>query len=250
MALFVLGVALVARPLNSPLETIAVHYLLVDPPAPERDDRRLGAAAPRPRADPRDARPRRARAAAGRSRCSRGRAWRCPLWLAVWYGVHLPLFYDWALRTRWPLNLEHGAADRSPASSSGGRCSPTRRSTLSTPSASPTSASRSSARRSSRSRYIFSARAFYGFYEEAPRLWGLSPSKDQNLGGILMNGEQLVVFFAALSYFLLQAAERGRGGAAGPGGPVRRAALVLLVALALPCPQARGRTATPPATRC
>ena len=51
---------------------------------------------------------------------------------------------------------------------------------------------------------IFSARAFYGFYEAAPRLWGLSPQKDQNLGGILMNGEQMAVFFAALSYFLLR----------------------------------------------
>ena len=51
---------------------------------------------------------------------------------------------------------------------------------------------------------IFSASAFYGFYEEAPRLWGLSAEKDQNLGGILMNGEQMAVFFAALSYFLLR----------------------------------------------
>ena len=52
--------------------------------------------------------------------------------------------------------------------------------------------------------YIFSARAFYAFYEHAPRLWGSLPTKDQNLGGILMNGEQLIVFFAALSYFLLR----------------------------------------------
>jgi putative membrane protein len=51
---------------------------------------------------------------------------------------------------------------------------------------------------------IFSANAFYDFYEQAPRLWGLSPDKDQNLGGILMNGEQMLVFFAALSYFLLR----------------------------------------------
>ena len=51
---------------------------------------------------------------------------------------------------------------------------------------------------------IFSARAFYGFYEAAPRLWGLSPQKDQNLGGILMNAEQMAVFFVAMSYFLLR----------------------------------------------
>ena len=30
-----------------------------------------------------------------------------PLWLAVWYGVHVPPFYDWALQDGWPLNLEH-----------------------------------------------------------------------------------------------------------------------------------------------
>src|SRR2546423_13223398 len=51
---------------------------------------------------------------------------------------------------------------------------------------------------------IFSTRAFYGFYEAAPRLWGFSATKDQNLGGILMNAEQMLVFFAALSYFLLR----------------------------------------------
>ena len=46
-----------------------------------------------------------------------------------------------------------------------------------------------------------------------PRLWGLSPAKDQNLGGILMNAEQTVVFLAALGYFLMrlldEEAERG-----------------------------------------
>src|SRR6185437_13724697 len=29
-------------------------------------------------------------------------------WLAVWYGTHVPAFYDWALRRGWPLDLEHG----------------------------------------------------------------------------------------------------------------------------------------------
>ena len=30
-----------------------------------------------------------------------------PFWLAVWYGVHLPVFYDFALRHPWLLNVEH-----------------------------------------------------------------------------------------------------------------------------------------------
>src|SRR5207245_5522275 len=48
--------------------------------------------------------------------------------------------------------------------------------------------------------FIFSSTPFYDFYEHAPRLWGLSPAKDQNLGGILMNAEQTVVFLSALAY--------------------------------------------------
>ncbi|HSX23200.1 MAG TPA: cytochrome c oxidase assembly protein, partial [Gaiellaceae bacterium] len=50
--------------------------------------------------------------------------------------------------------------------------------------------------------FIFSSRPFYSFYEHAPRLWGLSPTRDQNLGGILMNAEQTVVFLAAIGYFV------------------------------------------------
>ena len=43
-----------------------------------------------------------------------------------------------------------------------------------------------------------------GYTGYGERLWGLSAEKDQNLGGILMNGEQMIVFFAALSYFLMR----------------------------------------------
>lgn len=52
--------------------------------------------------------------------------------------------------------------------------------------------------------YIVSSQPFYGFYEPAPRLWGLSAIKDQNLAGILMNGEQTSIFFVALAYHLLR----------------------------------------------
>jgi cytochrome c oxidase assembly factor CtaG len=50
----------------------------------------------------------------------------------------------------------------------------------------------------------FSNSPFYDFYAAAPRLWGLSPEKDQNFGGILMNAEQSAVFLAAILYFLLR----------------------------------------------
>ena len=52
--------------------------------------------------------------------------------------------------------------------------------------------------------FIFSSTPFYDFYKHAPRLWGLSAAKDQNLGGILMNGEQTAVFLSALAYFLVR----------------------------------------------
>jgi cytochrome c oxidase assembly factor CtaG len=201
-ALFGLGVALVAVPLNSPLETIAVHYLLLvhllqnvmiadwAPPllvlgltpamraALARRGGRTLAALTRPR-------------------------FVLPFWLVVWYGVHLPTFYDYALRHPWLLNVEHalllGAGllfwwpvfSELPQHLS----SAVRLAYLGAAFAGSAFLSLA---------LIFSGNAFYGFYEAAPRLWGLSPEKDQNLGGILMNGEQLIVFFAALSYFLLR----------------------------------------------
>ena len=49
---------------------------------------------------------------------------------------------------------------------------------------------------------IFSSRPVYSFYETTPRLWGLSPVRDQNLGGILMNGEQTLVFLLAIGWYV------------------------------------------------
>jgi cytochrome c oxidase assembly factor CtaG len=200
--LFVLGAVLIATSLNSPLETIAVHYLLVvhllqnvmiadwAPPLLV-----LGLTPAM-----------RAAVAAGGGRTlavfTRPRV-ALPLWLAVWYGVHLPAFYDYALRHPLLLNLEHGAlifaglAFWWPVFSN----EPNRLSTAVRLAylgvAYAASAFLSLA-------LIFSSRAFYSFYEAAPRLWGLSPQKDQNLGGILMNAEQMAVFFVAMSYFLLR----------------------------------------------
>ena len=200
--LFGLGIALIAISLNSPLETIAIHYLLVihllqnvmvadwAPPLLV-----LGLT-PAMRAAV-AARGGHALAFATRPRVA------LPFWLAVWYGVHFPGFYDFALRHPWLLNVEHGLLILAglvfwwPVFAT----EPQRLSTavrlVYLGAAYAGSAFLSLA-------LIFSSSAFYGFYEEAPRLWGLSAEKDQNLGGILMNAEQMLVFFVALSYFLLR----------------------------------------------
>ncbi len=199
---FGLGVALVTISLNSPLETIAAHYLLVmhllqnvmvadwGPPLLV-----LGLTPAM-----RDA----VAARGGRPLAVMTRpVVALPFWLAVWYGVHLPVFYDWALRDTWPLNVEHGLLLLAglvfwwPVFSNEPHRVPTALRLAYLGAAYIGSAFLSLA-------FIFSVRVFYAFYEDAPRLWGITASKDQNLGGILMNGEQMLVFFAALSYFLLR----------------------------------------------
>jgi cytochrome c oxidase assembly factor CtaG len=44
----------------------------------------------------------------------------------------------------------------------------------------------------------------YGFYEAAPRIWGLSPLRDQQVAGILMSGAEAAVFFALFAYFFVR----------------------------------------------
>jgi hypothetical protein len=54
----------------------------------------------------------------------------------------------------------------------------------------------------------------YGFYVHAPRLWGISPLEDQQLGAIAMAVEQAVILFAACSvvfFRLLAEDEAGDG---------------------------------------
>jgi cytochrome c oxidase assembly factor CtaG len=60
--------------------------------------------------------------------------------------------------------------------------------------------------------YIFAGRPFYSFYEHAPRLWGLSPVRDQSLGGILMNGEQTLVFLLAIGWFVMRLLDEEHAG--------------------------------------
>jgi putative membrane protein len=44
-------------------------------------------------------------------------------------------------------------------------------------------------------------RPVYGFYKDAPQLWGLSDLTDQQIAGVSMAVEQAVVFFAVFAYF-------------------------------------------------
>jgi putative membrane protein len=45
----------------------------------------------------------------------------------------------------------------------------------------------------------------YQWYEDGPGLWGLSPLTDQQIAGVTMALEQSFVFFAAFTYFFLRA---------------------------------------------
>ena len=200
--LFVLGLLLVAGGLNSPLETLAAGYLLLvhllqnvmiadwAPPLLV-----LGLTpAMRAAIARRGGRP--------LARLTRLRV-ALPVWLVGWYVIHLAAFYDTALRNPWLLNAEHliliavGLVFWWPLLSDAPRAAPT----------------------PLRLGYLgagfvgsvflglaltFAGSALYDTYEAAPRLWGLSPVEDQNLGGVLMTAEQAVVFLAAITYFLLR----------------------------------------------
>ncbi len=201
IAVFFLGLALSTIPVNSPLETLSAHYLLLahllqnaliadwGPPLLI-----LGLTPGMRRAV--------ARAGGRPLELLTWPAVALTLWLVVWYGVHLAPFYDWALREGWPLTLEHlllvaaglvfwwaifGEPKRL---SSPGILAYLGIAFVSAPWLSLA--------------YIFASHPYYSFYAEAPRLWGMSPVRDQNLAGILMNAEQTSIFFIALAWMLLR----------------------------------------------
>jgi cytochrome c oxidase assembly factor CtaG len=195
VAAFASGVFLIAASLNSPLETIASRYLLlihllqnglIADLAPLLV---LLGLTPRMRSE------------IGRRGMDRLRTrWILPIWLGAWYLTHIASFYDWALRTGWGLNIEHAILIAAgllfwwPIVS--GRLAP------------PAGLAYLIIAFIGSSflglAYIFSSAPFYSFYEQAPRLWGLSPIRDQNLGGILMNGEQTLVFLIAIGWFVMR----------------------------------------------
>jgi cytochrome c oxidase assembly factor CtaG len=194
---FGLGLACVVLPLNSPLETIAIHYLLlahlaqnaisadIAPPllilgltplareALERRAGRLfqGVTAP---------------------------AVALVVWLVSWYGIHLSVVYDFLLRHQLLLNLEHGILISAGLIFWWPVLSGTARS-LAAPGG---------------LLYLFIAFAssaflglaltflpsFYSYYQQTPRLWGFSPDSDQNVGGSIMTGEQSAVIVAGMCW--------------------------------------------------
>jgi putative membrane protein len=189
VASFAAGVFLLAAPLNSPMETIAAKRLLLihlvqnaliadiapllillglTPAMKQRLPLRIRA------------------------------RWTIVAWLVAWYGTHLAGFYDWALREGWALNIEHGLLVAGgflfwwPLVS--GRLEP--------PAALAYLGAAFVASSFLGLAFIFSSHPFYSFYEHAPRLWGFSPTRDQNLGGIAMNGEQTLVFLVAIGYYV------------------------------------------------
>jgi putative membrane protein len=192
---FASGLFLIAAGLNSPLETIAAHFLLlihllqnalIADVAPLLV---LLGLTPRMRKE------------LGRRGLDRLRArWILPIWLGAWYLTHLAPFYNWALRTGWGLNIEHailiavGLLFWWPIVS--GR--------LTVPAGLGYLAIAFLGSSFLGLAYIFSSSPFYSYYEHVPRLWGLSPVRDQNLGGILMNGEQTLVFLLAIGYFVMR----------------------------------------------
>jgi len=211
-ASFGVGLFLVAAPLNSPLETLAAHYLLL---MHLLQNALIADIAPllvllgltpgmRESLNRRGARHLRAR-------------YTLPAWLVVWYGTHAANFYEWALEKSWPLNIEHalligaGLVFWWPIVS--GR--------LSSPAALAYLGSAFIVSSFLGLALIFSTRPLYSFYEHTPRLWGLSPARDQNLGGILMNAEQTLVFLLAIGYYvwrlLEEEDERGRLTEPAPG---------------------------------
>jgi len=51
----------------------------------------------------------------------------------------------------------------------------------------------------------FAPDAMYGFYEQLPGYWGLSPQTDQSVGGLIMAVEQSIVMGVALTYLFVRA---------------------------------------------
>ena len=182
--LFGLGLVLVVIPVNSPLETLATERLLLihllqnvmiadwAPPllilgltptmraALARIGGRPFAALTRPVVS-------------------------LPVWLVGWYAIHWGVFYDFALRHPAALNVEHlilvaiGLIFWWPLLSDEPR-------RVSTPMRIAYLGVGFVASAFLGLAFTFSASPFYDYYAGAPRLWGLWPAKDQNLGGMLM----------------------------------------------------------------
>jgi cytochrome c oxidase assembly factor CtaG len=195
LASFAAGLFLIAASLNSPLENLAAHYLLL---MHLLQNALIADVAPllvllglTP--GMRDAL---SRHGAGRLRAR----WILPIWLLAWYLTHIAPFYNWALRTGWGLSIEHailiavGLLFWWPIVS--GR--------LTVPAGLAYLAIAFVGSAFLGLAYIFSMHPYYAYYEHVPRIWGLSATRDQSLGGILMNAEQTLVFLLAIGYYVMR----------------------------------------------
>ena len=202
IVIFVVGLLLVVGALNSPLETLAAHYLVLmhllqnvmiadwAPPLLV-----LGLTPQMRRAIARSG---------GRTLAFLTRPLvALPVWLGGWYLIHLAAFYDLALENPWLLNVEHlilvviGLIFWWPVLSDEphGTATTVRIGYLGAAFVASSFLGLA---------FTFSNTPFYGFYEAVPRIWGLSPIEDQNLGGVLMTGEQALVFLAAITAMVLR----------------------------------------------
>jgi cytochrome c oxidase assembly factor CtaG len=202
------GLVLMAVPLNSPLETIAVHYLLlghlvqnaliadVAPPlvllglTPGMGEsvlRRLGPLG---------------------GLLSSGFTW--PLWVVGWYGTHLSRPYTYALEHPLALDAEHafliliGLCFWWPVIVPGPRRLGSGVAVMYLLGAFVAASFLGLA-------YTFIPTPLYSYYVHAPRLWGISAARDQNLGGVLMTAEQSAVFLTATAFTLLRLLEEEQG---------------------------------------
>lgn len=134
-------------------------------------------------------------------------------WLAAWYVLHIPAVYGYALTHRWALGIEHlvfltaGIVFWWPVLAPG-RMQP-----------------------GPKLFYLFGAfiaaapvalalaltHPQYSFYVHAPRLWGISPLEDQQLGAIAMAVEQAAILFAACSVVFFRLMADDEAGDAGVG---------------------------------
>jgi putative membrane protein len=122
-------------------------------------------------------------------------------WLAVWYVVHIPAVYGYALDHRWPLGIEHllfvsaGIAFWWPALVPGRMAAGSKLAYLGgalflvAPVA---------------TLIALAPSTLYAYYDATPHLWGLSPLEDQQAGGILMAVEQSIILFVAFSVTFLR----------------------------------------------
>jgi putative membrane protein len=122
------------------------------------------------------------------------------VWLAAWYVLHIPPIYGYALQHRWALGLEHLAFLGSGLAFWWAVISPGRM------------------RAPTRLFFLFGAfiaaapvafllaftQPIYDFYEDAPKLWGLSALEDQQIGAIGMAVEQAIILFVACSLAFVQ----------------------------------------------